>query len=83
MLVRWQYWVASAKMYLERPFTGIGGGNFKTFYTYYKDPAAIETVSDPHSFVFSLLTQYGVLGLAGFLIAVIIPIFKGLFQMFF
>ncbi|MBN1456961.1 MAG: DUF3808 domain-containing protein [Sedimentisphaerales bacterium] len=80
MLVRWQYWVASAKMYVEKPFTGIGGGNFKTFYTYYKDPAAIETVKDPHSFVFSLLTQYGVFGLSGFVIAAIIPIFRGFFQ---
>jgi O-antigen ligase/polysaccharide polymerase Wzy-like membrane protein len=80
MLVRWQYWVASAKMYFEKPFTGVGGGNFKTFYTYYKDPGAIETVKDPHNFVFSLLTQYGLFGFIGFLAAAIIPIFRGFFQ---
>jgi len=80
MLVRWQYWAASAKMFLEKPFTGTGGGNFKTYYAYYKNPGAIEVVKDPHSFVFSLLTQYGVFGFAGFLIAVIVPVFKGFFQ---
>jgi len=76
MLVRWQYWHASAKMFLDHPFTGVGPGNFTTSYRLYKPPEALETVSDPHCFVLSTLTQLGVLGLAGFLIFVLTPLWK-------
>ncbi len=69
MLVRWQYWVCSAKMYAARPLTGVGGGNFATYYTHYKLPQALESVRDPHNFVLTVLTQYGPLGLIGFVAA--------------
>jgi hypothetical protein len=68
MLVRWQYWAASAKMFAEHPLTGIGPGNFSDYYTHYKPAAALESVADPHNFLLSLLTQYGPLGLIAFLL---------------
>jgi len=74
MLVRWQYWVASAKMVADRPLTGIGPGNFSDYYTHYKPAAALESVADPHNFLLSLLTQYGPLGLIGFLAMVSLPL---------
>ncbi len=74
MLVRWQYWTASAKMVADHPFTGVGPGNFATYYTQYKTPAAAETVSDPHCFVLSILAQYGPLGLLGFVALFFIPL---------
>ncbi len=73
MLVRWQYWHASARMYADHPLTGVGGANFVYFYPHYKERAALETVSDPHNFILALLTQYGPLGLAGFLTMILIP----------
>jgi len=73
MLVRWQYWKAAVKMYADHPLTGVGPGNFANFYTIYKNPAALETVSDPHNFLLSILTQYGPIGLVGFLTAVFVP----------
>jgi len=76
MLVRWQYWSASFKMSLEHPFTGVGPGNFPYYYPHYKNPAALESVSDPHNFVLTILTQFGPLGLIGFLAAVFIPLFN-------
>ncbi|MFA5239286.1 MAG: O-antigen ligase family protein, partial [Phycisphaerae bacterium] len=76
MLVRWQYWHASAKMYADHWLTGIGPGNFAHFYTHYKPDAAIESVSDPHNFLLSVLTQYGPLGLLGFLALFILPLWK-------
>jgi len=76
MLVRWQYWTASAKMVADHPFTGVGPGNFATYYTQYKTPAAAETVSDPHCFVLSILAQYGPLGLLGFVALFFIPLAK-------
>ena len=74
MLVRWQYWRASAEMYADHPFTGVGPGNFVHFYPRYKPAAALETVADPHNFLLSIITQYGPLGLVGFLAAVFIPL---------
>ena len=74
MLVRWQYWQASSKMILDYPLTGVGGGNFPSFYPHYKPSAASETVSDPHCFVLSIISQYGPLGLLGFLIIVLVPL---------
>lgn len=76
MLVRWQYWLAAAKMYAGHPFTGVGPGNFAHFYTHYKPAAAMESVADPHDFLLSVLTQYGPLGLIGFLALFFIPLWK-------
>ncbi len=73
MLVRWQYWVASAQMFRDHPLAGIGPGNFAQNYTRFKPPAAPESVADPHCLPLSLLTQYGPLGLAGFLVMVLGP----------
>jgi len=74
MLVRWQYWHAAAKMYVDHRFTGVGPGNFASFYTHYKPDSALESVADPHNFPLSILTQYGPLGLVGFLAMIFVPI---------
>ncbi|MHC4596770.1 MAG: O-antigen ligase family protein, partial [Planctomycetota bacterium] len=74
MLVRWQYWHASAKMYADHPITGVGPGNFGHFYTHYKPAEALESVADPHNFPLGILTQYGPIGLAGFLAMIFIPL---------
>jgi hypothetical protein len=76
MLVRWQYWRAAAQMYADHRFKGVGPGNFTFFYPQYKVPAAPETITDPHNFVLSILTQYGPLGLIGFLVMVSMPLWK-------
>jgi hypothetical protein len=78
MLVRWQYWAASARMIADHPLTGVGPGNFATYYTHYKPAAALETVADPHCLPLSLLAQYGPLGLLGFLALVLIPLGRAL-----
>jgi O-antigen ligase/tetratricopeptide (TPR) repeat protein len=76
MLVRWQYWQASAKMYGDHPLTGVGPGNFSQCYPRYKPAEALESVADPHNFVLSVLTEYGPLGLIGFLAMIFIPLWK-------
>ena len=76
MLVRWQYWQASAKMSADSFPLGVGPGNFATFYTHYKPSAALETVSDPHNFILSLLSQYGIAGLLGFIALFLLPLSK-------
>jgi O-antigen ligase len=76
MLVRWQYWKAAAQMITDNPLTGVGPGNFETIYHRYKMPSAPESVSDPHCFLLSILTQYGPAGLLGFLLFIIVPLLR-------
>jgi O-antigen ligase len=76
MMVRWQYWRGAAQMYIDHPVTGVGGGNFGSFYPHYKAASALETVVDPHNFILSMLTQYGPLGLIGFLAVVSVPLWR-------
>lgn len=76
MLVRWQYWQASVKMVADFPVTGAGPGNFSQYYPYYKPAEALESVGDPHNFVLRVLTEYGPLGLVGFLAMVLVPLWK-------
>ncbi|MFB0525399.1 MAG: O-antigen ligase family protein, partial [Phycisphaerae bacterium] len=76
MLVRWQYWNASAKMYADHLLTGVGPGNFTHVYPHYKPAEALESVADPHNFLLSILTQYGPLGLTAFLAMIFIPLWR-------
>lgn len=78
MLVRWQYWTGAAQMYADHPLTGVGPGNFVSYYPQYKAPGAIEVVNDPHNFVIALLTQYGPLGLTAFLALLFVPLWRAL-----
>jgi hypothetical protein len=82
MLVRWQYWQSTARMIGDHLWTGIGGGNFRFLYPLYKHAAASETIQDPHNFILSLFSQYGPLGLAAFLAAILWPACKSLQQRF-
>jgi tetratricopeptide (TPR) repeat protein len=40
----------------------------------------VEEVADPHNFPLSILTQYGPLGLAGFLMMIFVPLWKAIFH---
>jgi len=80
LLLRWQYWLASVNAYLEKPLTGIGPGNFSIFFFHHKLPQAHETISDPHNFILSILTQYGPLGLIAFLAVIFVPLLKIIFS---
>jgi O-antigen ligase len=80
MLVRWQYWYSSIKMFADHPLTGVGPGNYGVFYPQYKIPAAIETVADPHNFLLTILTQYGPIGLIAFILAIYKPLNKTFFS---
>jgi O-antigen ligase/tetratricopeptide (TPR) repeat protein len=74
MLIRQQYWQAALNAYQNKPLTGIGPGNFADTYFQYKLPQSLETISDPHNFIISILLQYGPLGLIGFLLILFIPL---------
>lgn len=79
MLVRWQYWHSTVRMYADHWLAGVGPGNFAHFYTHYKPASAPETVADPHNFLLGILTRYGPLGLVGFLTLVLVPLYRAVF----
>ena len=73
LLVRSQYWNSTIKMLQDNP-KGVGSSNFALFYPQYKDPAALETVSDPHNWILSILSQYGPYALGSFALLIIMSI---------
>lgn len=74
LLVRWQYWQATTHMIAQHPWLGVGPGNFSHLYHHYKAAASPESVADPHNIILSLLSQYGPLGLLGFVLALTWPL---------
>jgi tetratricopeptide (TPR) repeat protein len=73
LMVRWQYWTATIQIIKDHPWFGVGPCNFAYQYCRYKLPEAIETISDPHNLVLSLLAQYGPIGLIGWAVMVLGP----------
>lgn len=59
---RLQYWIGSSKIIAEYPWCGIGPGNFRSHYLRHKLANASEEIADPHSFVFDILTNAGLVG---------------------
>ncbi|MEN6384021.1 MAG: O-antigen ligase family protein [Phycisphaerales bacterium] len=80
MLVRWEYWKAAAEIIADNFLTGVGGNNFGTYFTHYKEARTLETVRDPHCFILTIFSSYGIVGLAGFLTFLILPICKAIRQ---
>ncbi len=80
MLVRWQYWVGAMKTYMLEPLTGVGGGNFGSYYTHFKVASALETVKDPHNFPLSILSQYGPFALLALCGAFVLPVLRNVFS---
>jgi hypothetical protein len=74
MLVRWEYWSGAGEIIADNFLTGIGGNNFGTHYTQYKAAKSLETVRDPHCFILTMFSNYGIIGLAGFLACLLVPL---------
>ena len=59
MTFRWYYWTASAGIVVERPWWGVGPGNFGDAYMRHRRPAAEEEVKMPHNAIVHAMAQYG------------------------
>jgi O-antigen ligase len=59
---RWKYWVASARMFVERPLAGVGWGNFGLHYLAKRLPEAAEEIKDPHNFFVRFCVELGAVG---------------------
>lgn len=60
---RWNYWVASARMFAAHPILGVGWTNFGDHYLAYRLPVAAEEIKDPHNVFVRFATEAGVVGL--------------------
>ena len=57
---RLQYWQGAWRIIHDRPWLGVGPGNFGEHYQRYKVPSASEEVQDPHNAVLELWSTSGV-----------------------
>jgi len=73
---RGDYWKAAAKMIAANPWKGWGTDGFTRNYGVYKRQGAEETRLAHNAFL-NVWTDYGITGLAGILIALLLPIIVG------
>ncbi len=69
MAARIDYWRATAKMIGDRPWLGVGPGNFGGYYPRYMAETAGEKIKDPHNFVLELWATGGLFVLLAVLTA--------------
>lgn len=65
ILFRWFYMQAAARIFAERPVSGVGPDGFQAAYLHAKNPLSPEEVASPHSILFDWLATLGLFGLAG------------------
>lgn len=64
LMFRWHYWTGASHIIAQHPWTGVGAGNFDRHYVRYKPAEVPEEVKNPHNFLVTMATEWGVLGLA-------------------
>lgn len=62
---RWNYWQVSSEITKDQPWTGTGALNFDRAYLMHKPIDYPEEIKDPHNFVVSVFTQWGIPGGVG------------------
>jgi hypothetical protein len=65
---RLEYWEATGTMLLERPWLGVGPGNFRQHYLGFKLPGSSEEILDPHNLFLDVWANGGLLALTGLLL---------------
>ncbi len=61
---RWHYWTGAAYVVAGHPLTGVGAGNFDRHYVRYKPVEVPEEVKNPHNYLVTMATEWGIMGLA-------------------
>lgn len=68
---RWNYWRTTQNMIADHPWTGVGALNFDRVYVQYKPIESPEEIKDPHNFVMSVLSQWGLPGGIGLVLLLV------------
>jgi len=64
---RLQYWTATWPMIQDHLWLGVGPGQFRMHYLFYKLPEASEEIADPHDLFLDVAANGGIVALAGLL----------------
>ena len=62
---RIQYWTATGRMIMDHPWIGVGPGQFRWHYLFYKLPEASEEISDPHNLFLDVAANGGMIAELG------------------
>ena len=62
---RLQYWIATSRMIQDHVLLGVGPGQFRGEYLFYKLPEASEEISDPHNLFLDVTANGGLCALCG------------------
>ena len=73
MAVRFDYYLAALKMFINHPILGIGWGDFFHEYTRIKTFPTQEAPHTPHNFILSFAAQAGLLGVIASIIVLLLP----------
>jgi len=66
---RLEYWQTTERIIQERPWLGVGPGNFRENYTRLMPETAEEKIKDPHNFALEMWATCGVFALLALLVA--------------
>ncbi|MBK8270552.1 MAG: O-antigen ligase family protein [Planctomycetes bacterium] len=68
ILFRYMYWQGACDMIADQGVLGVGANNFGRHFTRYKSVECPEEVESPHSWPMQFASEWGLIGLAGFLL---------------
>jgi tetratricopeptide (TPR) repeat protein len=71
---RLEWWQATRGVIAERPWFGVGFGNFRDYYLRYKLPFSSEEIADPHNFVLELWSCGGLIMMSAYLALATVPL---------
>src|SRR6185437_1294611 len=69
--LRLEYWETTWRMIRERPWLGVGPGNFGENYTRLMPESAEEKIKDPHNFALEIWATCGIFALLAMLVALV------------
>lgn len=64
---RMAHWQAAWAMFSDRPWLGVGAGNYEVVYPAYRLPAWREALGHAHNYYLNVLAESGLVGLAAYL----------------
>jgi len=73
---RLQYWAATSQMIRDHFLFGVGPGQFRSSYVFYKLPEASEEISDPHNLVLDVAANGGLIAIAGLMALMVLILLR-------
>ncbi len=65
---RLAHWIAGIRMFTDRPFTGVGIGNYGSAYKPYHIAIFVNSLDHAHNYYINIAAETGIIGLAAFIL---------------